>query len=357
MTETVQHWSDGKAYAGTSGVTAPVTNPATGAVRVQLAMASVQDAQHVIDAAAAAFPAWRDTSLAKRTADHLPVPGAAQRAQTRVGEAHHRRARQGALRRARRDQPRSRGRRIRLRHAASAQGRDDRERLDQGRRGLDPPTARPGRHHHAVQLPGHGADVVLPHRHRRGQHRGAQAEREGPVRVDLDGATVGRGRAARRGVQRPAGRQDRRRRTADQPEDQVDQLRRVHPHRPVRLRDGNGGRQAGPGSRWREEPHGRAARRRPRPGRRRRSQRGLRLGRRTLHGHQRPRRGGWCRRRSGRQDRRARQQAEDRRRHQGFRHGPTGHQGAPRQGGVLRRCRRGRRRHPGRRRTHRVPRW
>jgi malonate-semialdehyde dehydrogenase (acetylating)/methylmalonate-semialdehyde dehydrogenase len=31
-------------------------------------MASVQDAQHVIDAAAAAFPAWRDTSLAKRTA-------------------------------------------------------------------------------------------------------------------------------------------------------------------------------------------------------------------------------------------------------------------------------------------------
>jgi malonate-semialdehyde dehydrogenase (acetylating)/methylmalonate-semialdehyde dehydrogenase len=68
MTETVQHWSDGKAYAGTSGVTAPVTNPATGAVRVQLAMASVQDAQHVIDAAAEAFPSWRDTSLAKRTA-------------------------------------------------------------------------------------------------------------------------------------------------------------------------------------------------------------------------------------------------------------------------------------------------
>jgi malonate-semialdehyde dehydrogenase (acetylating) / methylmalonate-semialdehyde dehydrogenase len=68
MTETVQHWSDGKSYAGTSGVTAPVTNPATGAIRVQLAMASVQDAQHVIDAAAAAFPAWRDTSLAKRTA-------------------------------------------------------------------------------------------------------------------------------------------------------------------------------------------------------------------------------------------------------------------------------------------------
>ena len=30
-----------------------------------------------------------------------------------------------------------------------------------------------------VQLPGHGADVVLPDRHRGRQHRGAQAEREG----------------------------------------------------------------------------------------------------------------------------------------------------------------------------------
>ena len=34
----------------------------------QVALASVEDARAVIDAAAAAFPAWRDTSLAKRTA-------------------------------------------------------------------------------------------------------------------------------------------------------------------------------------------------------------------------------------------------------------------------------------------------
>ncbi len=38
-------------------------------------------------------------------------------------------------------------------------------------------------------------------------------------------------------VQRAAGRQDRGRRAADQPEDQVDQLRRLHPDRPLRLRD------------------------------------------------------------------------------------------------------------------------
>ncbi|MBB2992430.1 acyl-CoA reductase-like NAD-dependent aldehyde dehydrogenase, partial [Mycolicibacterium iranicum] len=44
-----------------------MTNPATGQTTGQVALASVEDARVVIDAAAAAFPAWRDTSLAKRT--------------------------------------------------------------------------------------------------------------------------------------------------------------------------------------------------------------------------------------------------------------------------------------------------
>ncbi|KWX67979.1 hypothetical protein ASJ79_19715, partial [Mycobacterium sp. NAZ190054] len=44
-----------------------MTNPATGVVTGQVALASVADAQTVIAAAAAAFPAWRDTSLSKRT--------------------------------------------------------------------------------------------------------------------------------------------------------------------------------------------------------------------------------------------------------------------------------------------------
>jgi malonate-semialdehyde dehydrogenase (acetylating) / methylmalonate-semialdehyde dehydrogenase len=67
-TQTIGHWADGKPFAGTSEATAPVTNPATGAVTGQVALASVEDARHVIDAAEAAFPAWRDTSLAKRGA-------------------------------------------------------------------------------------------------------------------------------------------------------------------------------------------------------------------------------------------------------------------------------------------------
>jgi malonate-semialdehyde dehydrogenase (acetylating)/methylmalonate-semialdehyde dehydrogenase len=64
---TIDHWMNNEAFAGSSGTTAPVTNPATGAVTGQVALASVADARAVIDAAAAAFPDWRDTSLTKRT--------------------------------------------------------------------------------------------------------------------------------------------------------------------------------------------------------------------------------------------------------------------------------------------------
>ncbi|WP_131816249.1 aldehyde dehydrogenase family protein, partial [Mycolicibacterium porcinum] len=64
---TVAHWLNNAPFEGTSTATAPVTNPATGAVTGEVALASVDDARAVIDAAVAAFPAWRDTSLAKRT--------------------------------------------------------------------------------------------------------------------------------------------------------------------------------------------------------------------------------------------------------------------------------------------------
>ena len=64
---TITHWIDNAPFAGASSATAPVTNPATGEVTGEVALASVEDARAVIAAAAAAFPAWRDTSLAKRT--------------------------------------------------------------------------------------------------------------------------------------------------------------------------------------------------------------------------------------------------------------------------------------------------
>ncbi|BBX17854.1 methylmalonate-semialdehyde dehydrogenase (CoA acylating) [Mycolicibacterium duvalii] len=67
MTTPIPHWLDNAPFASSGAQTAPVTNPATGAVTGQVALASVADARSVIDAAAAAFPAWRDTSLTKRT--------------------------------------------------------------------------------------------------------------------------------------------------------------------------------------------------------------------------------------------------------------------------------------------------
>lgn len=63
---TVEHWINGS-YVPAGERTAPVTNPATGKVTAQVALASTEDSNAAIAAAKAAFPAWRDTSLARRT--------------------------------------------------------------------------------------------------------------------------------------------------------------------------------------------------------------------------------------------------------------------------------------------------
>ena len=64
-TPTLYHWN-GAPFAPPSRVS-EVTNPATGEVTAHLPLASEEDAGEVISAAKAAFPAWRDTSLATRT--------------------------------------------------------------------------------------------------------------------------------------------------------------------------------------------------------------------------------------------------------------------------------------------------
>ncbi len=65
---TIPHWIDGARRASTSGRTAPVTDPSTGAQTAQVALASVAEVDDAVAAAKAAFPAWRDTSMARRTA-------------------------------------------------------------------------------------------------------------------------------------------------------------------------------------------------------------------------------------------------------------------------------------------------
>ncbi|MEU4374612.1 CoA-acylating methylmalonate-semialdehyde dehydrogenase [Pseudonocardia alni] len=67
MQKTLHHWVAGARVEGTSGRTSEVTDPATGEVTAHLPLASADEAAAVIAAAKAAFPAWRDTSLTKRT--------------------------------------------------------------------------------------------------------------------------------------------------------------------------------------------------------------------------------------------------------------------------------------------------
>src|SRR5829696_7531674 len=67
MATTLHHWKAGDIHEGTGGRFSDVTNPATGEVTAQLALASEEDVNEVVAAAVAAFPGWRDTSLAKRT--------------------------------------------------------------------------------------------------------------------------------------------------------------------------------------------------------------------------------------------------------------------------------------------------
>ncbi|TFB70895.1 MULTISPECIES: CoA-acylating methylmalonate-semialdehyde dehydrogenase [Cryobacterium] len=63
---TIQHYVNGVASAGTSTRTAPVYNPATGTVAKNVLLASTADLDAAVAVAQAAYPAWRDTSQARR---------------------------------------------------------------------------------------------------------------------------------------------------------------------------------------------------------------------------------------------------------------------------------------------------
>ncbi|MEO6577485.1 MAG: CoA-acylating methylmalonate-semialdehyde dehydrogenase [Candidatus Limnocylindria bacterium] len=65
--EQVNHWINGARVAGTSGRQGPVYNPATGEVARHVDFASVEEVDAAAAAAHDAFPAWRATSISKRT--------------------------------------------------------------------------------------------------------------------------------------------------------------------------------------------------------------------------------------------------------------------------------------------------
>src|SRR3979490_320226 len=62
----INHWISGERYAGQSGRTGPVFNPATGEQSGAVDFATVEEVDRAVQAAKQAFPAWRATSLAKR---------------------------------------------------------------------------------------------------------------------------------------------------------------------------------------------------------------------------------------------------------------------------------------------------
>jgi malonate-semialdehyde dehydrogenase (acetylating)/methylmalonate-semialdehyde dehydrogenase len=64
----VQHWIGGEPVPSSGDRTAPVYDPALGTQSKVVALASQEDVDAAVAAAAAAFPGWRDTSMAKRQA-------------------------------------------------------------------------------------------------------------------------------------------------------------------------------------------------------------------------------------------------------------------------------------------------
>ncbi|HAM24688.1 MAG TPA: methylmalonate-semialdehyde dehydrogenase (CoA acylating), partial [Actinobacteria bacterium] len=66
--ERITHWIDGQAWSTPAADRqGDVWDPATGQVRARVDLADGETVRLAIDAAAQAFPQWRDTSLARRT--------------------------------------------------------------------------------------------------------------------------------------------------------------------------------------------------------------------------------------------------------------------------------------------------
>jgi malonate-semialdehyde dehydrogenase (acetylating)/methylmalonate-semialdehyde dehydrogenase len=63
----IGHWIGGESVRGASGLRGPVYNPATGEQTGEVGFASVEEVSQAVAAAKAAFPAWRQWSLSKRS--------------------------------------------------------------------------------------------------------------------------------------------------------------------------------------------------------------------------------------------------------------------------------------------------
>src|SRR6266487_1036640 len=63
----ISHWIGGAIVCGESGRSGPVYNPASGVQTGEVDFASVEEVDRAVQAAKAAFPSWRATSLSRKT--------------------------------------------------------------------------------------------------------------------------------------------------------------------------------------------------------------------------------------------------------------------------------------------------
>ena len=174
----INHWIDGGAFAGESGRTGPVYNPATGVQSGAVDFASVEEIDRAVQAAKRALPEWRSMSLAKRAElffrDPRALPRASARSSRKLLTAEHGKVLSDAMGEV------TRGLEViefccGIPHLLK--GEMTRAGVDRRRRLLDPAAARRRRRHHAVQLPGDGADVDVGARARVRQHVRARSRR------------------------------------------------------------------------------------------------------------------------------------------------------------------------------------
>ncbi|HXJ40249.1 MAG TPA: CoA-acylating methylmalonate-semialdehyde dehydrogenase, partial [Bryobacteraceae bacterium] len=85
--KTINHWSGGKSVPSTSGRSGIVWNPATGEAQAQVAFASEAEVDSVVAAAKAAFPAWRDTPLSRRSEILFKLRELVDKNRQRIAEA------------------------------------------------------------------------------------------------------------------------------------------------------------------------------------------------------------------------------------------------------------------------------
>ena len=79
----IDHHINGQRAAGTSGRSQNVTNPATGAVTGQVALANSAEVAKAVAAAQSAFPAWADTPPLRRARVMLSSWSCSMRTATR----------------------------------------------------------------------------------------------------------------------------------------------------------------------------------------------------------------------------------------------------------------------------------